>query len=235
MDERNLVGLFAALVRGAAWCRGLGGRLRRILRNECETRHGSGQSTTRARKPHGAVYTGPCASSSVIRCRAAAINFEYPDTAGAVADLTAELRRSLEAALALPVLAKKFPMPGSRAYTAALNQLSAGLNKDSQARWLAVFGWLFVRSLGKLADPENFPSVSRSWIDEWHLGSTLENAMHASGLTQGSAARSAGLIRLLTEQQVLDLEREAFLRLCGERKTLERIGHTLKTGKPLRN
>jgi 3-hydroxyacyl-CoA dehydrogenase len=39
----------------------------------------------------------------------------------------------------------------------------------------------------------------------------------------------------LTEQQLLDLEREAFLSLCGERKTMERIGHTLKTGKPLRN
>jgi 3-hydroxyacyl-CoA dehydrogenase len=37
------------------------------------------------------------------------------------------------------------------------------------------------------------------------------------------------------EQYILDLEREAFLKLCGERKTLERIQHTLKTGKPLRN
>jgi 3-hydroxyacyl-CoA dehydrogenase len=39
----------------------------------------------------------------------------------------------------------------------------------------------------------------------------------------------------VSEQHLLDLEREAFLRLCGERKTLERIQHTLKTGKPLRN
>jgi 3-hydroxyacyl-CoA dehydrogenase len=39
----------------------------------------------------------------------------------------------------------------------------------------------------------------------------------------------------VTEQQLLDLEREAFLSLLGERKTLERIQHTLKTGKPLRN
>jgi len=39
----------------------------------------------------------------------------------------------------------------------------------------------------------------------------------------------------LTEQQLLDLEREAFLKLCGERKTLERIQYTLKTGKTLRN
>jgi 3-hydroxyacyl-CoA dehydrogenase len=37
------------------------------------------------------------------------------------------------------------------------------------------------------------------------------------------------------EQYLLDLEREAFLKLCGERKTLERIQHTLKTGKALRN
>jgi 3-hydroxyacyl-CoA dehydrogenase len=40
---------------------------------------------------------------------------------------------------------------------------------------------------------------------------------------------------LLTEQAFLDLEREAFLSLCGERKTQERIAFTLKTGKPLRN
>ena len=37
------------------------------------------------------------------------------------------------------------------------------------------------------------------------------------------------------EQHLLDLEREAFLKLCGERKTLERIQYTLKTGKTLRN
>ncbi|HUH35728.1 MAG TPA: enoyl-CoA hydratase/isomerase family protein, partial [Moheibacter sp.] len=39
----------------------------------------------------------------------------------------------------------------------------------------------------------------------------------------------------VSQQYLLDLEREAFLSLCGERKTLERIQHMLKTGKPLRN
>lgn len=39
----------------------------------------------------------------------------------------------------------------------------------------------------------------------------------------------------VTEQHLLDLEREAFLRLLGEPKTLARIQHTLTTGKPLRN
>lgn len=40
---------------------------------------------------------------------------------------------------------------------------------------------------------------------------------------------------LVSEQYLLDLEREAFLSLCGERKTLERIQSVLKTGKPVRN
>jgi 3-hydroxyacyl-CoA dehydrogenase len=39
----------------------------------------------------------------------------------------------------------------------------------------------------------------------------------------------------VSEQYLLDLEREAFLSLCGERKTQERIAAMLKTGKPLRN
>jgi len=39
----------------------------------------------------------------------------------------------------------------------------------------------------------------------------------------------------VSEQYLLDLEREAFLSLCGERKTLERIQSVLKGGKPVRN
>ena len=40
---------------------------------------------------------------------------------------------------------------------------------------------------------------------------------------------------IVTEQYLLDLEREAFLSLCAERKTLERIQSILIKGKPLRN
>jgi 3-hydroxyacyl-CoA dehydrogenase len=41
--------------------------------------------------------------------------------------------------------------------------------------------------------------------------------------------------KVVTAQHLLDLEREAFISLCGEQKTRDRIAHTLKTGKPLRN
>ena len=57
-------------------------------------------------------------------------------------------------------------------------------------------------------------------------------ATHLARIVCGGAVTPGSLI---TEQQLLDLEREAFLSLCGERKTQERIAFTLKTGKPLRN
>ena len=53
----------------------------------------------------------------------------------------------------------------------------------------------------------------------------------ASIMAGGSLPHSS----TVSEQQLLDLEREAFLSLVSERKTQERIQHTLKTGKPLRN
>jgi 3-hydroxyacyl-CoA dehydrogenase len=58
------------------------------------------------------------------------------------------------------------------------------------------------------------------------IGRKLAYVMAGGDLTQATK---------VTEQYLLNLEREAFLSLLGERKTLERIQHILKTGKPLRN
>jgi 3-hydroxyacyl-CoA dehydrogenase len=49
------------------------------------------------------------------------------------------------------------------------------------------------------------------------------------------AGGSLSSAQWVSEQYVLDLEREAFVSLCGEKRTQERIAHMLKTGKPLRN
>jgi 3-hydroxyacyl-CoA dehydrogenase len=49
------------------------------------------------------------------------------------------------------------------------------------------------------------------------------------------AGGSLSSTQWVSEQYVLDLEREAFVSLCGEKKTQERVAHMLKTGKPLRN
>jgi 3-hydroxyacyl-CoA dehydrogenase len=70
----------------------------------------------------------------------------------------------------------------------------------------------------------------------WRAGrATDHDAVVARALAHIVAGGSLPHATTVSEQRLLDLEREAFLKLCGERKTLERIQHTLKTGKPLRN
>ena len=70
----------------------------------------------------------------------------------------------------------------------------------------------------------------------WRAGRISDHDALSAGSSPGSwPAATCRTPATLTEQQLLDLEREAFLSLCGERKTQERIAHTLKTGKTLRN
>ncbi|MGC2404571.1 MAG: 3-hydroxyacyl-CoA dehydrogenase NAD-binding domain-containing protein [Acidobacteriaceae bacterium] len=57
-------------------------------------------------------------------------------------------------------------------------------------------------------------------------------ANHVAGILCGGAIPAGTIVG---EHYFLDLERQAFLSLCGERKTQERIAFTLKNGKPLRN
>jgi len=61
---------------------------------------------------------------------------------------------------------------------------------------------------------------------EVKLGGKIAEALCAGNITPGTP---------VSEQYILDLEREGFKSLCGERKTQERIQYTLKTGKTLRN
>ena len=59
-----------------------------------------------------------------------------------------------------------------------------------------------------------------------YLASGIAEVITGGDIPQGT---------LITEEYLLDLEREAFLRFCGTKKSAERIQHMLKKGKPLRN
>ncbi len=61
---------------------------------------------------------------------------------------------------------------------------------------------------------------------EVKIGSKVAEVLCGGAITPGTP---------VSEQYILDLEREGFKSLCGEKKTQERIQYTLKTGKPLRN
>jgi 3-hydroxyacyl-CoA dehydrogenase len=58
------------------------------------------------------------------------------------------------------------------------------------------------------------------------LGNTIADVITGGDVPAGT---------LITEEYFLELEREAFLKMCGQKKTLERIQYMLKKGKPLRN
>lgn len=106
------------------------------------------------------------------------------------------------------------------------------LNADEKAKGLtlespAVRNRVVLAGLeaAKKSKPAAFvtPETSRL-ITPGNLDDNLAWVMAGGGITAPQT---------VSEQYILDLE--AFVSLCGERKTQERIAHTLKTGKPLRN
>jgi 3-hydroxyacyl-CoA dehydrogenase len=102
--------------------------------------------------------------------------------------------------------------------------LAATWREGAQTTQIKVLGEQFLAG-AKLAIHIMFRGGYASEYDA-HVGRKLANILAGGALTSP---------QLVSEQYVLDLEREAFVSLCGEKKTQERIAHTLKTGKPLRN
>jgi 3-hydroxyacyl-CoA dehydrogenase len=70
---------------------------------------------------------------------------------------------------------------------------------------------------------------------EWGRFISEHDALIARKLAHVLNGGDLSASQWVSEQYILDLEREAFVSLMGEPKTQERIGHMLKTGKPLRN
>ncbi|HVB35827.1 MAG TPA: 3-hydroxyacyl-CoA dehydrogenase/enoyl-CoA hydratase family protein [Candidatus Acidoferrales bacterium] len=105
----------------------------------------------------------------------------------------------------------------------ALAMVRAGYHRPAPAQ---------IRVLG-----EEFIAAAKLAIHQMLRGEYISeyDALVARKLANilGGGALSAP--QLVSEQYVLDLEREAFVSLCAQRNTQARIAHTLKTGKPLRN
>jgi 3-hydroxyacyl-CoA dehydrogenase len=84
---------------------------------------------------------------------------------------------------------------------------------------------------------ENLRGVAASMIANMKAGKYASEydahiAMKIAHVLGGGICHEGTFV---TEQEILDLEREAFLSLCGEQKTQDRISAMLSTGKPLRN
>jgi 3-hydroxyacyl-CoA dehydrogenase len=89
-----------------------------------------------------------------------------------------------------------------------------------------------VKVLGRSALGALYAGINGMWRGNY---ATDHDALVARKLAYVMCGGDLSEPALVSEQYILDLEREAFLSLCGEKKTLERIQSVLKGGKPLRN
>jgi 3-hydroxyacyl-CoA dehydrogenase len=104
--------------------------------------------------------------------------------------------------------------------------------KPLAASWPEGARTTHIKALG-----ESFLSVGKLAIHMLQRGGYASDydAVVARKLANILAGGALSAPQMVSEQYVLDLEREAFVSLLGEKKTQERIAFTLKTGKPLRN
>ena len=121
----------------------------------------------------------------------------------------AAARAELEAILALPVLDTRLPAAEDKATTikpaatqssTALEYLQEGLGGDP-ATWGALFGWWAVHSLGMINGKDGVARQSRTWIDEWRLGSIIAGVLSDMGVAEPAAAEAVALVKLLTSHQ----------------------------------
>ncbi len=89
-----------------------------------------------------------------------------------------------------------------------------------------------VKVMGRLGLGAMYAGINGMWRANY---ATDHDAFVAKKLAYVMCGGDLSSQSLVSEQYLLDLEREAFLSLCGEKKTLERIQSVLKSGKPVRN
>jgi 3-hydroxyacyl-CoA dehydrogenase len=114
------------------------------------------------------------------------------------------------------------------------------LMADAKSRALARVAEGYVKPVPAAAIPVGGASLGAALKLGVHLAwragrASDHDALIARKLAHIFAGGNVPHATAVTEQYLLDLEREAFLSLLGESRTLARIQHTLKTGKPLRN
>jgi len=124
-----------------------------------------------------------------------------------------EVLQKLEAALGLETVARRFPLPKSKRYSAALAYLKEQLS-DEPAKWGMLCGWLIVHELGKILTDSSYEEQSRSWLDEWLLGKRIQRFLGEFG---EQSRESRLLMGLLASQQNWHREKD------GEQDILNKL------------
>jgi 3-hydroxyacyl-CoA dehydrogenase len=158
------------------------------------------------------------------------------------AELATALRRSFET-IALAKVSTSAAEARSLGLLAPTDRITLNrerllLDAKAQAATLAAAGYTAPQPRTQIPAPGT-AALATLQIGVFLMGEAGYASEHDQKVARWAAyILSGGRITpgtLVSEQYILDLEREAFLSLCGEPKTQERIAFTLKTGKPLRN
>ncbi len=96
--------------------------------------------------------------------------------------------------MSMPLI-EKGAVKGDRAVSYLLSQLNS-----SPLVWGSLLTWVFLHALGKVADPDEYQEVSRSWIDEWLLGKVIAGVLKDMQVEHGAAWRAVSLVKILTAQ-----------------------------------
>ncbi len=113
----------------------------------------------------------------------------------------------LRAALHLPVLAERYPLPKSRKYKNVTKIINSGVNEMTSLEggdifsWAIILGWLFTHNLGKLLLNKGYEERSRQLIDEWLLDKIIANTIKELGLDTDIAWDAVTCIKILVRFQ----------------------------------
>jgi 3-hydroxyacyl-CoA dehydrogenase len=206
-----------------------------------------------ARQPHAELYMGLVETGVGLvpgggGCKEMALR--AIDTAAALreggrnesVELIETMRRAFENIAMAKVSASAVEARGmgylSPADVITMNRERVLLDAKERARELADAGYSAPTPRKDIPAPgENMLATQKMFIRLMREGEFISDhdvkvANHVANILCGGKVTPGTLV---SEQYFLDLERQSFLSLCGEKKTAERIAHTLKTGKPLRN
>jgi glycosidase len=118
-----------------------------------------------------------------------------------------EILWKLRAALTLPVLLEKYPLPRSRIYKNAYKIINFGadeiysLEEGDILSWCIIIGWLFTHNLGNIFTQTEQEERSRRLVDEWLLNKIIANTLQQLGFDLNASWKAVNRIKILIKFQ----------------------------------
>jgi glycosidase len=112
-----------------------------------------------------------------------------------------EMRQDLETVLGSSIVWPGMPQPARPLTSRLAPEIITETLDGGPASVGTLFGWLFLRHLGKLIDASDDGRISTEWLDQLRLGSTIRQALHDLGLDDEATSNALLTVRVLTRHQ----------------------------------